>query len=295
MPEMAPLTSITIRAFRMAWQQHFVWWIAIFIGALMGISSYVAGGLQPLFTDSGTDRSLLLHSLTRPSTIGLIGLSLLAASIQSALRGSLILILNRRKDKENSASQRKIAWGEYRHAAVVTLICEITYVFILSVIAILIAIPCFAAWRFNPSILSGILEIGIILFLLISIYLYCIKELTLLYTLLGNIQLPPALDLSARLYRRQTLNTTLFFFYAALLALGFVLFIESCISISGISELRTTFSFSLVLGLPLGLYSVFDQALRVSFFYSIATPPKKPVETKTILEPRESQSGVVPS
>ncbi|MFZ1626710.1 MAG: hypothetical protein WAT81_02810 [Candidatus Moraniibacteriota bacterium] len=294
MPEMAPLTSITIRALRMAWRGHFVWWIAIPIGTLIGISSYAAEEIQHMLSDS-SNRSVFLHTLTHSSTISLMGLSLFAACIQSALRGPLVLLLGRVRKEKWLSRQKRISRTEYFRALFVSLACDLVYWLMLIAVVSLFAIPCLAAWRFNPPILGGILEIGLLLFLVISIYLYCIKELAFLYTILGHVRLFPALDLGFRLYRRQTFNSTLFFFYAALLALFFALLIEICTAISGVSELRADRVLSLVLSLPFGLYYVFDQALRVSFFHSIATPPKKPATTEAVLEPRESQSGVVPS
>jgi hypothetical protein len=254
----------------------------------------VAKELQYIVLDSA-DRSHWLSLLTDSTALTLFGLVILVSFLQSAIRGPLILFLEHGHPADAKVKRKKISRSEMMRTIFVSATFEVLYWFTLLIVAAVIAVPCFIAWQFNPSVLTGILEFGSLILFTLGVYLSFIKELACLYALLGNVRLTSAIDLGFRLYRRQAFNTLLFFLYAALLAILFAVIIESSISALGLVRFQAGWLVVIIASLPFGLYTVFDQSLRLSFFHSVATTPKKPALKEVALEPSESQSGVAPS
>ncbi|MGB3073657.1 MAG: hypothetical protein WBB68_05355 [Candidatus Moraniibacteriota bacterium] len=294
MPEMAPLTSITVSAFRVAWRRRFLWRLALPVSVLIGINSHVAREIQHTFLDS-TDRSHWFSLLTDSATLTLFGLVVLVSLLQSAIRGPIILFLEHGYPHDAKVKRKGVSRSEMLRAIFVSATFDVLYWFTLLIVATVIAVPCFIAWQFNPSVLTGILEFGALILFTLGVYLSFIKELACLYALLGNVRLSSAVDLGFRLYRRQAFNTLLFFSYAVLLAILFAVFVGSLISAVGLARFQAGWLVIIASSLPFGLYTIFDQSLRLSFFHSVATTPKKPALKEIALEPSESQSGVAPS
>lgn len=295
MPETASFTTITERALRLTWQGRSLWWSAIPVGICIGIGTHMSTLLQDTLPES-TDAALWVPLLTDQRLVIGLALLFLALIAQSLLRGALVFLLEHRLRKTGSSEVvKKPTTLTLLHAAGTSLIFEMVYWLTLLIIAAVFAIPCLFAWRFNPSVLPAILEIGFLLLLTIGVYLYFIKELSLLYGILGNLRFQPATDLGFRLFRRQAWSTTLFFFYAAILALFFSILIEGLVMLFGISKENTSWYTSALIALPFGIYFIFDQALRLTFFHAIAATPKKPITKEIVLEPDKSPSGIAPS
>lgn len=176
-----------------------------------------------------------------------------------------------------------------------SIIFESAYWLVLIGIGIILSIPSLVAQRFNLSIMPTVFELGFLLLITIGVYLYFIKELSCLYAILGKTRFRSAGDLGFRLFRRHAFNTVLFFFYAALLTLFFSLLVEFFFRLIRIEATQQPSFQSLSMTIPFGFYYIFDQMLRVSFFRSIATTPKKPVGKETVLETSQTPSGISPN
>lgn len=294
MPEMAPLTSITISAFRATWRRRFLWWFALPMSVLIGINTHIARKLQHTFLDL-PDQSHRFSLLTDTTTLTLFGLVVLASCLQSAIRGPLILFLEHGLPSDTATKQKRISQSEMMRAIFVSATFEVLYWLALIIVATIIAAPCFIAWKFNPSVFAGILEFGLLILFTLGAYLTFILELSRLYALLGSVRPSSAIDLGFRLYRSQVFNTLLFFVYVTLLAIFFTLIIDNFISALGLFQFQARWQFIIATSIPFGLYAIFDQSLRLRFFHSIASTPKKSAVKEVVLDPGESPSGVTPS
>jgi hypothetical protein len=297
MTEMIPLISITTSAFRVAWRKHFLWWLALPTSALIGLSSFATKSLHQNFLVV-QEQWDWIHLLPDTSTTKLIVASVLAYFLQSALRGPIILLLNKNGRGADRYIQPIIRhYKELFRAFLTSLLCESIYVVSVLVIFSILAIPIFFSWKFNPGVFPVLAEIGFLILLALTLYLYFIKELALLYALLGQVRPSSAFELGLRLYRRRTIIILLFFLFAALLMLFFVSITEFLFLACGLSRLNLSLSDYLITALPIGFYFVFDQALRITFFNSIASTPKQTAPATTLLEskPNESPSGIVPN
>lgn len=297
MPEMVPLLSITTSAFRVTWRKHFLWWLALPTSVLIGLGSFATKELHQdfLVVQKQWDWIRLFSDVR---TINFIVVSALAYFLQSALRGPIILLLNKNGQDDHQHTQLIIRrCKELFRAFLTSLLCEVIYLVSVLIILFILAIPIFFSWKFNPGVFPVLSEIGFLILLALTLYLYFIKELALLYALLGKVRLSSAFELSLHLYRQRTIIVLLFFLFAALLMLFFVSITEFLFLICGLSRPNSGLSDYLITALPVGFYFVFDQALRVTFFHSIASTPKQAPATTTLLEPKpnESPSGVAPN
>lgn len=294
MPEMVSFTSITRNALRLTWEKRSLWWLTIPIGIFIGVGSSAAGVLERTLSETSppaiwdallSDRKLLF--VFAYSFVAIVG--------QALLRGALVFRLAERLTSEESVKGRQRTTGTLFRAIRLSIGFESLYWLTLLSVTGILSLPCFLAWRFNPSVLATILELGSLLLLAIGMYLYFVKELSLFYAILGNVRFRLGIDLGFRLFRRQALNTALFFFYAALLGLCFTLLVGAFLSALGISQNHPSIQLTLLSALPLGLWFIFDQALRIGFFRAIAATPKKPALEEAALKTNESSSGIVPS
>lgn len=291
---MASLTTVTRNALRAFGKHRTLWWFALPIGIFIGVGSYASQKLQSALPDS-PDPSSWLTLFSDPTVYGLIGASLFAMLTQAIARGPLIAIFDHQSREMRDTNPAKTPWQNVFRAVRVSAAFELAYWTVLIMIGLAFVLPCLLAQRFNPPVFPIILELAFLLLLTLGVYLYFIKELSCLYALLGKVSFRSATDLGFRLFRRQAFNTVLFFFYAALLALFFSLFIQSLVRSAGLIEETSDLKKTIALSMPFGLYFVFDQLLRVAFFRAIASTPKKPAPKETVLETTQTPSGISPS
>lgn len=294
---MASLVTITRSAFHVFRKQRILWWFAIPVGILIGFSSLVSASIQDHLPGAPDFSSLASFVFDRHIILAL-GTSFLVVLCQSTLRGALVTLFAYQMTENSSGSSeetRPLPWRAMLRAGKTSVTFEVIYWLFLLGIGTIVVIPAFLAQRFNPSIMPVIFELGFLLLITLGVYLYFTKELSCLYAILGKTNFRSAVDLGFRLFRRHAFNTVLFFFYAALLALIFSLLIEYFFRLLRLPLDDTSLLWSLSLALPFGLYSVFDQILRVSFFRSIATTPKKPALKEPILETYQNPSGASPN
>lgn len=294
MSEIASFTNITKEAFQVVRERRALWWFAIPVGIFIGISSLSGGTVERIAPQDTTDAALWFGVLRNGELFFVLGLAFTATLCQSALRGPLILqIEHGLRSRETPADPKPgNPWSESLRAARIAVTFEATYWIFLFVVGLILSLPSFLAWRFNPPVLPAIIDLGLLLLLTLGVYLHFVKELSLFYALLGRVRFATAINLGFRLLRRQAFNVALFFSYAALLVIVFTLLIGSLFGIFGLSPAEPTPRFHLLAALPLGCYFIFDQALRLVFFRTIATSPKKPAEKVTTLEVKESPSGI---
>jgi len=270
MPEMASLMTITRSSFREFRKHRALWWFAVPIGVLTGVSSFISIGIQDHIPKT-EDLTSLTSLLSNGRLILTLGVSLLVVLCQSTLRGILLGLYVHRINTSDTTKHTLFPWQDMLRAGRVSLTFEGAYWLLLISIASVVALPTFLAQRFNPSI---------------------IKELSCLYAIFGKTHFRSAGDLGFRLFRRNSFNTVLFFFYAALLALIFSLLIEYFFRLIHVPINQPSFLLSLFMALPFGLYYIFDQILRASYFRSIATTPKKPIIKEPVLEASQTPSGI---
>lgn len=292
---MASFITITKNALQLTWEKRSLWWVMIPAGLLVGANTYLAAIAQQALPE--TSEASVWRPLIASQELALLFIFLLVALLgQSLLRGIVVFALNQKfQDEKSTTAKRVDVSNKPWRAAGVSVIFETAYWITTLLIAATLSIPCFLAWRFNPSALPAILELGFLLLLTIGVYLHFVKELSVFYAILGDIRFRLAIDLGFRLFRRQSMNTILFFFYAALLALFFTLLIGGLIAPFGISQKDSPWQATLIGVLPFGFYFIFDQALRLIFFRAIATTPKKPISEEIALKASENPSGITPS
>lgn len=294
---MASLVTITRSSFHVFRKQRLLWWFAIPVGILIGFSSLVSVSIQSHLPET-PDLTSLASLISNRYTILALGASFLIVLSQSAMRGALVALLAYQMTENGSSFDRKtkpLPWQAMLRAGSTSVTFELVYWLFLLGVGVTVALPAFLAQRFNPSIMPVIFELGFLLLVTLGVYLYFTKELSCLYAILGKTNFRSAVDLGFRLFRRHAFNTVLFFFYAALLALIFSLLIEYFFRLIKLPIDPTALFWSLSLAIPFGLYFVFDQILRVSFFRSIATTPKKPVLKEPVLEASQNPSGASPN
>jgi hypothetical protein len=296
MPEMASLMTITRASFQAFWKHRILWWFALPAGTLVGLSSFVSIAVRDYLPETPNISSLSSLFLDQRVILAL-GISLLVVLLQSVLRGALVILFAYQMVKagEVVAQTKSLPWQNMLRGSRMSISFEAAYWLVLTGIGITLAIPSLLAQRFNPSIMPTVFELGFLLLITIGVYLYFTKELSCLYAILGKTGFRSAGDLGFRLFRRHAFNTVLFFFYAALLALAFSLFMGFFFRLFGMGAEQPSLPQSLFIAIPFGFYSIFDQILHVSFFRSIATTPKKPAAKETVLETSQTPSGISPN
>lgn len=291
MSEMASFTRITHTALSAVWQRRKLWWFAVPAAMLIRIGSVLTADIQRTLPET-TDFSLWFAALADSHSLRYLGFSLAIVLGQALLRGPFIHSLERGLREQETPSADNSRRRLFR-AAIIALSFEAMYWLLLLLIAGLVVIPGFLAWHFNPSALPAILELGVLVLMALGVYLYFIKEFSLFYALLGKLQFSSAVDLGFRLFRRQAFYTALFFSYASLLAFFFTLFFSALAD--SLFKTDPNPIIELFTALPFGFYFLFDQALRLMFFRTIALTPKKPIADAVALKPSESPSSVTPS
>lgn len=286
MPDMASFTSLTQIAFKDVLQCRKLWWFSIPVGLFLASGSYFATKAEEIVSGkdstnvvtwllTGTDETFLFHILLS------FGLLLL----QAPFRGMSVLLLqsvhlNRSQEKTHSLKRE-----DFLRVGKTALVFESGLWVVVIVIGLILFFPSLLAWNFNREAFNFILQLAFLLFIGLALYLYFLKELSLMYGLLGRLTYRSALDLGLRLFRRHSFLTLLFFSYTVMLMILFSVVFQIFSHLLTLPfsveyrELLTSF-FSIPF---LGLYFLFDQSIRLAYFRNIASPPKTPV-VKVLLE-----------
>ncbi|MEK9151456.1 MAG: hypothetical protein AAB547_02390 [Patescibacteria group bacterium] len=161
----------------------------------------------------------------------------------------------------------------------------LAFLAILAVIGIL-AIPLLIASSRNPEALTLLIPLSIFTLILVAIIVFLIKQLALFYLLLSPVRTREAIELGSALLYRFVIPNLLFGLFSLALAILFTFCVN--LVILGIAVLFDKASVpvpetyaSLAIGFAsFAWFAVFQQALWLAFFKSIASPrePEKVVE-----------------
>ncbi len=293
MSEIVSFASLTRTALKDFLHNRSIWWMALPVGILSDLSSFFAAKTEkvlegmsaatPLSTwiDTGLDLSFVLF----------LSLSFVFVLAQSPLRGIIVLLLQSvhlNRSRETSVQSKR---GDLARVAKKAFLFESGFWVIIVLLGATLLVPSLLAWRFNQDALLAVSQLGLILFFSISLYLYLIKELSLLYLLLGDTSFRGSVDLGFRIFRRHSFLTLLFFVYLIMLAI----IATFSISLASMALFFGTESdlLQIILTAPLfGLYFIFDQALRLAYFRKIASRPKTPAEKVAATKPTEPATGI---
>ena len=298
MPEMVSLVVITRNSLRDFWKHKSLWWFAVPVGTLVGFNTVVSQAIQN-HIPKNPELSPLSVLLSDYRLVLIFSGSLLVILCQSAIRGALITTFVHQGRKFNGSSPATVDknsfWHDMIRASWISVSLEGIYWLLLLGIGAAVIMPVFLAQYFNPSVTAVIFELGSLLLLIIGVYFYLIKELSCFYAILGKTGFRSASDLGFRPFRKNTFSTLLFFLYAALLSLIFSLFIENLFGLSSLPIEQYPSFPSLLSGILFGLYYIFDQILKTSFFRSIANTKKKYAVEEAFLEASKTPSGISPN
>lgn len=295
MTETVSFTDLTRDALRNVLYNRSVFWLALPAGILISIASYTSSKAELILSGLKTENiSSLFSHPTALDLVPLILIGLIVLLLQAPLRGLTLFFLQffhlKQIDPTHPIAQKKDYWRAMRTG----FLFEGIYWTALSTIGLIIIAPCIVASRVNPSVFPSILQIGFLLFIGTALYLYLIKELSLLYGLFGKISLRSSIDLGFRIFRRYSFLTLLYFTYLSILSFLtttlFTVFIQIILNLI-ISPQSDTFLF--ILSMPfLGMYFVFDQSLRLAYFRKIASTPKSKSAKVSVPKPAEAATGV---
>jgi hypothetical protein len=292
MPETASLTAITRNAFQLVRKIRQGWLFALPAGFFI-----ILGSIHPIALPNSIDPDALFSGDWFFTPEGqhfsfLIGLSLLISFGQALIRGPMLLALNRTA----AGNEKSVVRTGFLRAALLSLFFQAAFWCLLFILGGVLFLPSYVAWRMNPESFPALTEIALILFLTLSTYLFFIKELTYFFALFGKTAFRSSVDLGTRLFRKHSFATVLFMFYAALLTLFSIILVDALLSSTGLFLPETNrWLIESAIGLPVfGYYFLFDQALRLAFFRSIATPPKERVRKEPLTKPAESAPGITP-
>lgn len=289
MASLVKITRESLRAFR---QHRFLWWFAVPIGILIGASSFLSEKVRESFSKT-SDLSSLTPLLTERWFLLIVSASFLIALLQSVLRGMLVAVFIYQLNNDRTIKSVPPSPRDILRSGFVSVSFEFTYWVFMAGIGIVIALPMLLSRHFNPTITPIIFELGFILVVTLGVYLYFIKELSCLYAIIGKVYFRSSLDLGIRLFRKHTFSTVLFFSYAALLALLMGVLMTTLFRLFHMPDPTGDNLSSLVfISALFGLYFVFDQILRVTFFRSIAASPEKPLAKERVIEAAEAPSGL---
>lgn len=192
--------------------------------------------------------------------------------------------------KEPGLSQHlfhpRTLWKNFLHT--LTLEC-LTLLFLLLLLGIL-SLPLLIALEINPSAMPLLQSLALLIFFPLLFLLALIKKFSLLYLLLSPLRLRPAIETACTLFSRFFTASLSFFFSVFILVLLFTFSVNIVILVStvffeniGISTIKLSISFVISVLFFLW-FSVFEQALWIAFFKSIAGPRV----TKKITKDEES-------
>lgn len=293
MPETASFTTLTRLALSNLRNKR-LWWFCIPAGICIALSTFYASKASSLIAEKDSTALLsFLQDELGHVFLALLGISFLFRIGEAPLRGIVIPLLQFIHLKQKDESLKHPSWKDLLHGAKKAFFFEFGFLGFITLLGGILLIPSLLAWKFNQHAFIPLFEIGFILLLGISFYLYFIKELSLFYCLLGKIGLRESINLGFRIFRRHSFLTVLFFIYLSMI--GFI--VTACIDLF---VRLTPFVFAgprndvlpLIVSIPLfGFYFLFDQALRLTYFRHIAASPKDRAKKVSMAKEMDRATG----
>lgn len=152
---------------------------------------------------------------------------------------------------------------------------------------IILSFPLWLASVHNPGAMIPLTFLALLTLVPISIILFFVRQYALLYLLLSPIGIRGAFEASAKLFSRSILQSFFFGLFAFLLTLLFTFFLNLAIlSVSTLAAAisipsEKTFPVIIISGLFFAWFALFQQALWIAFFRTIAgTENKEKVVTE---------------
>ncbi|MGK2848564.1 MAG: hypothetical protein ACSLEX_00600 [Minisyncoccota bacterium] len=277
--------TICQEAWKVSWQKKIHWIFALLIGIVSIISNtlsehYVllSGDTPPVIIPTQHSLSLWLLILC-----GLTILFIINVFGKGNLIASLAFIAGR-KHITNYPNTRHNIWLNFRY----TLLLEITLIGIFLMIIGTLSIPFLIAISSNPDVIPILALVSILTLLPILTVLFFLRQYALYYLLLSPLGFNAALEAGMTLFVRHSLHSLIFGFLTLLISFLFTFFLNLIIlSISALTNaLSLTFietGIIMLIGwLALSWFSLFSQALWLSFFKHIAMNNSDPLtETST--------------
>lgn len=295
MTETVSFTDLTRDALRNVSRTRSLFWLVLPVGILISSASFTLSKSELLLSRLETEKFLVfMSSQTGFDFLLLISIVLALTLVQVPIRGITLILLQSSHQREASPDQASLQKKDYWHAIRTALTFEIGYWLTLTTIGLLIVAPCVIAWRINPSVFPNISQIGFLLFIGTSLYLYFIKELSLFYGLVGKTHFRSSIDLGFRIFRRHSFLTLLYFTYVSILSflattIIAILSHTLLITTGAIQSTILDYAFSAPF---FGIYFLFDQALRLVYFRKIASTPKSKVPKIAAAKSAEPATGM---
>ncbi|MFA9262407.1 MAG: hypothetical protein ACEQSB_03565 [Undibacterium sp.] len=295
MAETVSFIALTRDAVRNVLLGRSLLWFALPIGVLIASTSYSAARAETILNGKGLETFFSFLSDGADGTFLLfLTLSIALTFTQAPLRGLIILSLQSSYSKAGNLDQNPPQRKDYLRALRIATLFELGFWLLITILCCLLLAPSFLAWQMNREAFPFVSQTGLILLISITLYLYLVKELSLLYGLLGNLSLRSSLDLGFRIFRRHALLTLLYFMYLSILSLlGTICIAAMSHALLLLFKIEGVGFSEYIFSLPFfGLYFIFDQALRLVYFRKIATSPKSRSPKIPTVESTEPVTGM---
>ncbi|MDD2766846.1 MAG: hypothetical protein PHH40_03725 [Candidatus Moranbacteria bacterium] len=159
-----------------------------------------------------------------------------------------------------------------------TLIIECVFFFLILFLLGIFSLPFFVASQINPAVIPLLQSLAFFLFLPLLLILSLLKRFSLFYALFSSLRLRVVFETASLLLSRFFSASLLFFFFTLILTLLFTFLVNIAILTSTVlveqnilpfTEFSVRFFLSLLF---FSWFSVFENALWIAFFKSLASP-----------------------
>lgn len=217
----------------------------------------------------------------------LIALSITISLVRSLLRGPLFLTAERLIGPLPLKQLPTLKPKTSLRAALWSLVFEVTSWGMNIITAGIITLPIALALRYNPETTPFLAQLGFVIFLVMAVVFFFLKEFAILYNLLAHARFGTAWELGLKLFQKHLFQSLLFGLFLMALSLLFTFAANLAIIASdfiGIGWVRTGAA-ALSVVIILGASTVIEEVLRLLFFHALAATPKLPVvKVKKLLE-----------
>lgn len=295
MLEKLQLQTLLLSAWRASLSRRLPW----IFGSLLAIAGVIESRATARLPDTASFPEFL-HIISEKSGEALLSFLLIFVFLfslevfgKSNLIVSLSFVTGRAHLSNHPDNARAIGKNFFR-----TLLLEcLTLLFLLAVIGIF-SLPFLIASSQNPEALDTLLSLGLLAFIPIAIAVFFIWQFALFYLLLSPLQIRGSIEAGGSLFSRFIFPSLLFGLFSFVLTVLFTFCANLVIlGIAALSEKvglpLEEASIALVVGLAFFTwFSIFQQALWLAFFRSIAGPPRLgeagPHETEELIKEKES-------
>lgn len=269
------LHTLFLSAWHASFSKRLPWIFGLFL-AIVGIAENWFGTTLP---DAASFQEFLAFFTEKPliAVFSLLLFFILLFGLEIFGRSNLIVSLSFVTEKSilpnHPISPKAIGKNFWR-----ALLLECLTLLFLSVVVGILSLPYLIASSQNPEALDTLLRLGIIAFIPIAIVVFFIKQFALFYLLLSPLKLRRSLETGGALFSRFIFQSLLFGLFSFVLIFLFTFCVNAVIlSLATLLEKLGLPPETLVVSSIVGLifftwFSIFQQALWLAFFKSIAGP-----------------------